>query len=77
MPETPGSLWERSGLTEVPRGARVKVSTEETSWPAVFIGAVEKTNGRVRFVVEDQYGRIFIQNPKQVTTVDELVRGPP
>jgi len=64
------SLWERSGLTPVDRGVRLLVKTEETSWPAVFIGAVEKMNGSVRFVVEDQYGRIFIQNPRQVTVVE-------
>jgi len=59
------------GSPNVERGSPVIVKTEETHWPACFIVSFMKMNGSVRFVVEDQYGRVFIQNPKQVAFTDD------
>ena len=67
---TSRSLWERSGLQPIERGTRVTVTSEDTSWPGIFITAFEKMNGKVRFVIGDDHQRCFIQNPKQVTVAE-------
>jgi DNA-directed RNA polymerase subunit L len=44
----------------------VTVKGEDYTYEGVLVGIIIKRNGKIRYVIEDESGRLFIQNAKQI-----------